>query len=56
MPKQDDPETARRVTMSIETFRSKPAEAAQKALTKEVEIVVDKDTRVYLARKLAPLD
>jgi hypothetical protein len=49
-------EHGRRVTVSIDAFRSSPADVAQQALTKEVEIIVDDQTRIYVARKLAPLD
>jgi len=45
----------RRVTVSVEDFRTRPDEIAQLALTKEVEIVIDGDTRIYCARRLPPL-
>jgi hypothetical protein len=49
-------DTERRVTVSIEQYRAKPQEYSRQALEKEVEVIVDEDTRILVARKLAPLE
>ena len=56
MAKKDEAVTERRVTVSVEQYRAKPQEYSKQALERVVEVIVDKDTRILVARKLAPLD
>jgi len=46
----------RRITVSVDEFRARPDEIAQQALTMEVEIVVDDNTRIYVTRRVPPLE
>lgn len=58
MPNDDENEdqSEPRLVVSMADFRANPAEFSREALRREVEIVVNDDTRIYMARKIAPLD